>query len=74
MSNLQSIGLVLEDVRYFLAKSDEKLIRGLSTLSSCVCVKTIQNVIIGIYDKTIKPQDAINTVEKLADFLIKNKY
>lgn len=73
-SGIRAKGIFLNGVKYLVLRADERSIYGKKGSAGCVCVKTKQAVLIGIYNENIQPGQAANTVEKLADYLIDAGY
>merc|ERR1719500_860783 len=59
---LAMAGVTVGGVRYMYLSGDDKVIRAR--------MKTVQAVIIAVYDEPIVPEQCANTTEKLGDYLI----
>ena len=53
---------------------DDKVIRARKKTSGLHVMKTVQAVIIAVYDEPIVPEQCANTTEKLGDYLISVGY
>ena len=62
-------GIVVNGVKYMGVKADEQSIYGKRGATGVVCVKTLETILIGIYDETQQQGNAIIVVEKLGDYL-----
>ena len=67
-------GITINGVKYVTTKSDNRSIYGKKNTGGCICVKTGQALILGIYPEGGSPGAAVSTCEKLADFLIEQGY
>ncbi|KAH3674344.1 hypothetical protein WICMUC_003370 [Wickerhamomyces mucosus] len=72
--NLQSNGLHLQGVKFFLIRADDRSIYGKHAEEGVVAVKTKQTVLIGHYPAGVQAGEATTIVEKLADYLISVGY
>jgi len=71
----QANGVTVAGTKYLTVKADNRSIYGKKGAFGVVTVKTGKAVLVGVYDKEgIQPGNAVNTVEKLADYLIENGY
>lgn len=73
-SNLRSQGMFIAGEKYLVVAADDRSINGKKGLGGVVAVKTGQTVLIGVYGSKTQLGQALNTVEKLADYLIENGY
>ncbi len=73
-SGIRARGLFLEGVKYFTLRADDRSVYGKKGPGGVVAVKTLQAILIGIYDEKTQPGQAANIVEKLADYLIDQGY
>ncbi|KAH3674889.1 hypothetical protein WICPIJ_009433 [Wickerhamomyces pijperi] len=73
-SGLQSNGLHLQGVKFFLIKADDRSIYGKHAEEGVIAVKTKQTVLIGHYPAGVQAGEATIIVEKLADYLISVGY
>uniref|UniRef100_A0A6B2LRF0 Profilin n=1 Tax=Arcella intermedia TaxID=1963864 RepID=A0A6B2LRF0_9EUKA len=71
---LFSNGMTVNGVRYLGIKGDERSAYGKRTMGGVVCVKTVQAIIVAVYDEKLQPGQAANTVEKLGDYLLENGF
>uniref|UniRef100_A0A6B2LS63 Profilin n=1 Tax=Arcella intermedia TaxID=1963864 RepID=A0A6B2LS63_9EUKA len=71
---LRADGLYAQGERYADLKADERSIYGRRGPCGIVCVKTVRAVMIGVYNESMQPGIAADTVEKLADYLIQCGY
>eukprot|EP00999_Lentomonas_sp_LEN2_P001580 NODE_2644_length_528_cov_62.551122_g2594_i0.p1 GENE.NODE_2644_length_528_cov_62.551122_g2594_i0~~NODE_2644_length_528_cov_62.551122_g2594_i0.p1 ORF type:complete len:125 (+),score=16.24 NODE_2644_length_528_cov_62.551122_g2594_i0:60-434(+) len=69
-----SEGIKVAGVKYMTIKADQRSIYGKKGAGGCVCVKTNQAILVGMYDENIQPGQCTTVVEKLADYLIENNY
>ncbi|KAK5580033.1 hypothetical protein RB653_000046 [Dictyostelium firmibasis] len=67
-------GINVGGVKYMCIKADSQSIYGKKGAGGCVCAKTGQSIVIGIYDDKIQPGPATLIVEKLGDYLKDNNY
>ena len=61
-------------LRYMYLSGDDKVIRARKKTSGLHVMKTVQAVIIAVYDEPIVPEQCANTTEKLGDYLISVGY
>lgn len=73
-SQLQSHGLRLEGIKYFLLKADDRSIYGKQDDQGIIAVKTKQAILVAHYPSGVQAQEATAVVEKLADYLISLSY
>jgi len=71
---IRTSGVFLGNIKYFAQKCDDRSIYGKQGANGVVLVKTVQCVLVGIYDDKIQPGQAATTVERLADYLIEQGY
>jgi len=71
-SEVLASGIHIQGDKYMAIKSDDRSVYGKKGASGCINVKTNQAVLVALYDETIQPGQAANTVERLADYLIDN--
>ncbi|EGG17083.1 profilin II [Cavenderia fasciculata] len=69
-ANASATGILANKVKYLTLKADPRSIYGKQGAGGIVCVKTVQAIIVGVYDQTLQPGAAATVVEKLADYLI----
>ena len=62
-------GIKVGTVKYMYLRGDNTSLYGKKGAGGCVCVKTAQCVVIGLYDENIQPGQCAVTVEKLGDYL-----
>lgn len=67
-------GIYLAGERYLVLKADGRSIYARKGTSGFVAVKTVQAVIISLYDESIQPGRCTTITERLADYLIENNY
>jgi len=73
-SGLRATGIHLGGEKYFTLRADDRSIYGKKGATGCICVKTSQCILVGVYDDNIQPGQCANVVEKLADYLIENGF
>jgi profilin len=71
---LAMAGVTVGGVRYMYLSGDDKVIRARKKTSGLHVMKTVQAVIIAVYDEPIVPEQCANTTEKLGDYLISVGY
>jgi len=71
---LAMAGVTIGGVRYMYLSGDEKVIRARKKTAGLHIMKTVQAVIIAVYDEPIVPEQCANTTEKLGDYLISVGY
>jgi len=74
VKQVQSSGLHLAGERFVVLKADDRSIYGKKGREGVVLVKTTQAILVTHYPETVQPGAAANTVEQLADYLIKVGY
>merc|ERR1712070_1088238 len=74
VKQVQSTGLHIAGDRFVVLKADERSIYGKKGREGVVIVKTTQAILVTHYPETVQPGAAANTVEQLADYLIKVGY
>ncbi|KAN0042659.1 hypothetical protein ACTA71_011469 [Dictyostelium dimigraforme] len=67
-------GVTVGGIKYMGIKGDPQSIYGKKGPGGIVLVKTIQTIIIGIYDEKFQPGPAAVAAEKLGDYLRDNSY
>ncbi|KAM3582196.1 profilin, required for normal timing of actin polymerization in response to thermal stress [Umbelopsis sp. WA50703] len=73
-STLQANGVRVNNIKYMFLRSDDRSIYGKKGNGGVVIVKTIQAILVGIYDENSTPGNATKVVEGLADYLISVNY
>ncbi|KAN0042459.1 hypothetical protein ACTFIV_005024 [Dictyostelium citrinum] len=73
-SSVFSSGVVVGGVKYMGIKGEESSIYGKKGAGGVVLVKTVQTIIVGVYDEKFQPGPAAVAVEKLGDYLRDNSY
>ncbi|KAJ2956249.1 hypothetical protein NQZ79_g7873 [Umbelopsis isabellina] len=73
-SNLQASGVHVNNVKYMFLRSDDRSIYGKKGNGGVVIVKTVQAILVGVYDDKVTPGNATKVVEGLADYLISVNY
>ncbi|KAG2179163.1 hypothetical protein INT43_002013 [Umbelopsis isabellina] len=73
-SNLQANGVRINNVKYMFLRSDDRSIYGKKGNDGVVIVKTVQAILVGVYDDKVTPGNATKVVEGLADYLISVNY
>ncbi|KAK3679136.1 profilin, required for normal timing of actin polymerization in response to thermal stress [Recurvomyces mirabilis] len=74
VKSVQSSGLHIAGERFVVLKADDRSIYGKKGREGVVIVKTTQALLVTHYPETVQPGVAANTVEQLADYLIKVGY
>ncbi|KAF8342723.1 profilin, partial [Cantharellus anzutake] len=72
--SVQSKGIRAAGVKYFYTDATERSIYGKKGPDGIVLVQTSQAILVAIYLAPIQGPEAINVVEKLADYLISVNY
>ena len=67
-------GIVVNGVKYMGIKAEEESIYGKKGATGVVCVKSLQTILIGIYNETQQPGPAAEAVEKVGAYLRDNGY
>jgi profilin len=67
---MTSNGVTLAGQRYIYLSGTDRVIRAKFGKIGVHCMKTIQAVIVSIYEEPVQPQQAASIVEKLGDYLI----
>lgn len=67
-------GLKIAGVKYMFLSGDDKIIRGKKGTSGVHLMKTVQAVIISIYEEPIVAEQCATTTEKLGDYLVSVGY
>jgi len=67
-------GLKVGGVKYMFLSGDDKVVRGKKGTSGVHIVKTVQAVIVAVYEEPIVPEQCANTTEKLGEYLISVGY
>ncbi|KAK9459313.1 profilin [Lipomyces oligophaga] len=73
-TGLQTKGLHVEGVKYFLLRSDERSIYGKKGAEGLIIVRTKQAILVAHYPDGVQPGNATKIVEQLADYLISVGY
>ncbi|KAK3709823.1 profilin, required for normal timing of actin polymerization in response to thermal stress [Vermiconidia calcicola] len=71
VKQVQSTGLHIAGERFVVIKADDRSIYGKKGREGVVIVKTAQAILVTHYPEDIQPGAAANTVEQLADYLLK---
>jgi len=74
VKQVQSNGLHIAGERYVVLKADDRSLYGKKGREGIVIVKTTQALLVTHYPESVQPGAAANTVEQLADYLIKVGY
>ncbi|KAK3075861.1 profilin, required for normal timing of actin polymerization in response to thermal stress [Teratosphaeriaceae sp. CCFEE 6253] len=74
VKKVQSEGLHIAGERFVVLKADERSVYGKKGREGVVIVKTTQALLVTHYPESVQPGVAANTVEQLADYLIKVGY
>ncbi|TKA32008.1 hypothetical protein B0A50_01254 [Salinomyces thailandicus] len=74
VKQVQSTGLHVAGERFVVLKADDRSIYGKKGREGVVIVKTTQAILVTHYPETVQPGVAANTVEQLADYLVKVGY
>lgn len=69
-SNIRHHGLNVGGVKYFTRRSNERSIYGKDRQGGVAIVKTLHNIVIGVYGSKLPPGEANSVVEGFADYLI----
>merc|ERR1712180_153950 len=68
-------GIKVGGTKYmFLSQTDNKVLRGKKGTSGVHCIKTVQALIVCIYDEPVVPEQAATVTEKLGEYLISVGY
>jgi profilin len=67
---LTSGGVTLAGQRYIYLSGTDRVIRAKFGKIGVHCVKTMQAVIVAVYEEPVQPQQAASVVEKLGDYLV----
>ncbi|OIR57783.1 MAG: profilin [Amphiamblys sp. WSBS2006] len=73
-STIRSNGVHISGVKYFTLKCDQRSIYGKNKADGCICVRTNQTVLIGLYGDGMPAGNAAKTVEELGDYFIEQGY
>ena len=73
-SDIISTGIHLQGNKYLALRYDDRSLYGKKGPGGCICVKTKQAVLIGVYGEGAQPGESTTVVEKLADYLISVGY
>ncbi|KAK5692440.1 profilin, required for normal timing of actin polymerization in response to thermal stress [Elasticomyces elasticus] len=74
VKKVQSEGLHIAGERFVVIKADERSMYGKKGREGVCIVKTTQAILVTHYPESVQPGVAANTVEQLADYLIKVGY
>ena len=74
VKQVQSTGLHIAGERFVVLKADDRSIYGKKGREGVVIVKTKMAILVTHYPEAVQPGAAANTVEQLADYLIKVGY
>ena len=67
-------GLNIGGLRYIFLSGDDKIIRGKKGSSGVHIMKTVQAVIVSVYEEPIMAEQCAATTEKLGDYLVSLGY
>ncbi|KAK6623179.1 hypothetical protein RUM43_009031 [Polyplax serrata] len=67
---LTSNGVTLAGKRYIYLSGTDRVIRAKLGKVGVHCMKTMQAVVVSLYEDPIQPQQAASVVEKLGDYLV----
>merc|ERR1711890_53791 len=67
-------GLKVGGTKYMFLSGDDKILRGKKGTSGIHIVKTVQAIIVSIYEEPIVAEQCANTTEKLGEYLISVGY
>lgn len=70
----QGQGIRIAGVKYFTLQADARSIYGKLGLKGIVVVKTIQAIVVGVYQEPLQPAQTTPVIEKVADNLIAVNY
>ncbi|KAL7750424.1 profilin, required for normal timing of actin polymerization in response to thermal stress [Sorochytrium milnesiophthora] len=73
-SNIRAGGLKIADTKYIALNCNDRSIYAKQGSGGIICVKTKQAVLLGTYDSSTQPGEAVKVVESLADYLISVNY
>ncbi|KAK5130983.1 hypothetical protein LTR08_001394 [Meristemomyces frigidus] len=74
VKQVQSSGLHIAGERFVVLKADDRSVYGKKGREGVCIVKTTQALLVTHYPEHVQPGAAANTVEQLADYLIKVGY
>ncbi|KAF2167679.1 hypothetical protein M409DRAFT_65812 [Zasmidium cellare ATCC 36951] len=74
VKQVQSSGLHIAGEKFVVLKADDRSVYGKKGREGVVIVKTTQAILVAHYPESVQPGAAANTVEQLADYLIKVGY
>jgi len=66
---LRASGMKASGTKYFFLSGDEGVLRGKKDKTGIHVVKTLQAIIVAVYEEPTQPGQCANTVETLADYL-----
>ncbi|MDJ0617999.1 MAG: profilin [Calothrix sp. MO_192.B10] len=69
-SDIRHHGIHVGGVDYFTRKSNQRSIYGKNPQGGVAIVKTLHNIVIGVYGSKLIPAEANSVVEGFADYLI----
>ncbi|XP_026473147.1 profilin-like [Ctenocephalides felis] len=72
--HLKSVGVTLAGQNYLFMSGTDRVVRAKFGKVSVYCMKTVQTVIVSLFEEPIPTKRAIAVVEKLGDFLITRGY
>jgi len=67
-------GVTVGGVRYMYLSGDDKVLRARKKSSGVHVMKTVQAVILAVYEEPVVPEQCANTTEKLGEYLISVGY
>ncbi|KDQ55527.1 hypothetical protein JAAARDRAFT_37543 [Jaapia argillacea MUCL 33604] len=72
--NARASGVTASGVKYLVLQVTDRSIYGKKAADGIVIVKTVQAVLVAVYNAPIQGQECISVVESLADYLISVGY
>lgn len=73
-SPLHATGVLINGVKFFTLRANDKEVFGKKSQTGIACYKTIQAIIIGLYPDNVQPGQCTTEVAKVADYLREQGY